>query len=243
MVVVTVGGGIVATTVQARRANRRFNEVRQLAHSVLFDYHDAIAALPGSLKVRERLVEDSLEYLDRLAQETNNDPSLLREIGSAYQKIGEIQGGAPISAKGGALTFSNLGNTQGAFASFRHALAAREKLANLEPSNKEFQEEYAINLIRLGELSLTLGKPGDAVKYCRQALLIYEPLIAADPANKARTAKNYSIYFLIGKAMGVPTVPSIGDTRGALENLSKASRGWETLVAENPTLRQGIAGK
>lgn len=240
--------GITATTWQAHRASlesaraqQRFDQVRKLAHSVMFDYHDEIAALPGSTKLRERLVEDSLGYLDSLAQESNDDPSLLREIGSAYQKVGEIQGGSSISAKGGALTFSNLGNTQGAFASFRHALAVREKLASLDPSNKEFQEEYAINLLRLGELSLTLGKPGDTVKYNRQALLIYESLVAADPSNKARTAKYYSIYFVIGKAMGVPTVPSLGDARGALENLSRATRGWEALVAENPTLRQGIA--
>src|SRR5262249_6331411 len=47
LVILSLAIGIVVATIQARRANRRFNEVRQLAHSVLFDYHDAVAALPG----------------------------------------------------------------------------------------------------------------------------------------------------------------------------------------------------
>jgi serine/threonine-protein kinase len=60
-------GGIISTSREARvairekaRAERRFNQVRKLANSVLFDYHDAIKALPGATKVRERLVKDAL---------------------------------------------------------------------------------------------------------------------------------------------------------------------------------------
>jgi hypothetical protein len=34
------------------RATKRFNDVRQLAHAVMFDIHDAIANLPGSTKAR-----------------------------------------------------------------------------------------------------------------------------------------------------------------------------------------------
>lgn len=41
---------------QARRAQRRFQEVRSLAHSVMFDLHDAIAPLPGSTAARNLLV-------------------------------------------------------------------------------------------------------------------------------------------------------------------------------------------
>ena len=63
---------ISATAITARQARiaerehvdaeRRFNQVRKLANAVLFDYHDAIAALPGSTPVRERMVKDALEY-------------------------------------------------------------------------------------------------------------------------------------------------------------------------------------
>src|SRR5207249_9274790 len=59
--------GLIATTWQAHRATvekaraeKRFNDVRHLAHSVLFDYHDAVKNLPGPTAVRERLVKDAL---------------------------------------------------------------------------------------------------------------------------------------------------------------------------------------
>ena len=42
---------------ERERAERRFNDVRKLANAVLFDYHDAIEALPGATPVRERLVK------------------------------------------------------------------------------------------------------------------------------------------------------------------------------------------
>ena len=86
LVLIALVGGMIATAWQARvaraervraegekaREARRFNQVRKLAHSVLFDYHDAIANLTGSTPVRERLVKDALEYLDSLAQEASD---------------------------------------------------------------------------------------------------------------------------------------------------------------------------
>jgi predicted Zn-dependent protease len=106
LVVLTLLGGIVATTWQAQRAReqesiakvekaraeRRFNEVRQLAHSVLFDYHDAIRDLPGATAVRERLLKDGLAYLDSLAGEAERRPRLQRELADAYERLGDVRG-------------------------------------------------------------------------------------------------------------------------------------------------------
>ena len=75
LLLLTLVGGIIATSWQARRASmqeqraraeqaraeRRFNDVRKLANRVLFDYHDAIKSLPGATKARELLVKDALE--------------------------------------------------------------------------------------------------------------------------------------------------------------------------------------
>jgi non-specific serine/threonine protein kinase/serine/threonine-protein kinase len=83
----TLVGGIVATTWQARIAQRRFADVRKLARAVVFDYHDLIAPLAGSTPVRERLVRDALEYLNNLAREAADDRELLREIATAYAKV------------------------------------------------------------------------------------------------------------------------------------------------------------
>ncbi len=241
LVALALVGGSITTAWQAHQArlekalaDQRFNDVRELAHSLLFDYHDEIAALPGSMKVRERLVKDSLQYLDRLAKQPGNDIALLHEIGWAYQRVGEIQGAGMTSKSGGTVSFANFGNTQASLTSLQKALAIRQRLTELEPAKTDFQEEYTTNLVRLGELSITLGKPRDAVDYFRKGLTICERLVNSDPSSRSLRTKLYSIYFVIGRVLGVPAVPNLGDTRGALENLQKAVSGNEALAAEDP---------
>jgi serine/threonine protein kinase len=118
LLVLTLSGGIVATAWQARRAERRFNDVRRLANSLMFEIHDSVAQLQGATPTRRLIVSRALEYLDSLGQEAN-DPSLQRELATAYEKIGDIQGN-PYS--------ENIGDTDGALASYRKAIAIREQL-------------------------------------------------------------------------------------------------------------------
>ena len=87
--VITLLGGIVATTRQARiaraeraKAERRFNDVRSLANSLMFEVEDSIKDLAGVLPARKLLVERALRYLDGLSQEASGDPSLQLESGS-----------------------------------------------------------------------------------------------------------------------------------------------------------------
>ena len=43
------------------------------------------------------MVRDALGYLDGLARESGEDPSLQRELAGAYHRIGDLQGGEPSS--------------------------------------------------------------------------------------------------------------------------------------------------
>src|SRR5690606_25286996 len=69
---------------QKRLADQRFLQVRKIATSLIFDYHDEIAKLDGSTALRERLVTDAVAYLDAIAHEDIDDPHLLLELGIAY---------------------------------------------------------------------------------------------------------------------------------------------------------------
>ncbi len=62
--------GIFASVWQARRAERRFNEVRTFANVVLFDLHDKISNIAGITEARELLVSTVLQYLDRLVRDS-----------------------------------------------------------------------------------------------------------------------------------------------------------------------------
>ena len=116
IVVVTIIA-FLATLRQKRIAERRFDEVRSLARSIVFELHDAIAELPGSTPARELLVRRALVYLDALARESENNTPLQLELAAAYVKIGDVQG-LPYRA--------NLGDTAGALSSYRKAVAVAE---------------------------------------------------------------------------------------------------------------------
>uniref|UniRef100_Q01P94 Serine/threonine protein kinase n=1 Tax=Solibacter usitatus (strain Ellin6076) TaxID=234267 RepID=Q01P94_SOLUE len=61
--------GVLAVKRQARRAEYRFQQVRKLANTVLFDVEQNVATLAGSTKARELIIKTALEYLDNLSLE------------------------------------------------------------------------------------------------------------------------------------------------------------------------------
>jgi eukaryotic-like serine/threonine-protein kinase len=185
-------GGIVATVWQARRAEleraraeRRFNEVRALAKSFVFELNDEI--LKGQTQGRELVVKRALEYLDRLADEAKEDVSLQRELAVAYLKIGDIQG-KPSNP--------NLGDTAGAVESYRKALLILETLYRANPDNQEIQRDLATAYLSIGSMQgVRTLKLGEAMENGQKSLSLIEALLAKEPGNteyRRRLAGNYA---------------------------------------------------
>jgi non-specific serine/threonine protein kinase/serine/threonine-protein kinase len=118
-VAATLSVGLIAATltsaVQARLAQRRFEDLRAFAHAAVFDVNDALVPIPGTTGARKLVVETALQYLDRLDRDGVSDPALREELAAAYIRIGKVQGGAFVP---------NLGDSAGAAASFRKAIVA-----------------------------------------------------------------------------------------------------------------------
>ncbi|SPE40461.1 putative Serine/threonine protein kinase with TPR repeats [Candidatus Sulfopaludibacter sp. SbA3] len=85
-------GGAGVAVYQARRAQREFNQVRQLANRFLFDFDNEISTIPGTVKAREMIVSTALDYLNRLAGEASGDPGLKWELAVAFGKVASVQG-------------------------------------------------------------------------------------------------------------------------------------------------------
>jgi serine/threonine protein kinase len=118
LVAIIAGSG--AAMYQARIAERRFQEVRKLAHTFVFDLHDEVAKLDGSTKAREMMVQTGLQYLDNLARNAGGDLELQKEIAAGYMKIGDAQGFP---------TRPNLGRTADALASYQKAGDIYQRIA------------------------------------------------------------------------------------------------------------------
>jgi hypothetical protein len=91
-IIIALAGGMAVATIQARRAERRFRQVRKLANTVLFEIHDGIVHLAGSTAARRTIVRTALEYLSSLSADARNDPSLQAELAEAYLRVGDVQG-------------------------------------------------------------------------------------------------------------------------------------------------------
>lgn len=207
---------------QARAAEqlavRRFEDVRNLTHSLLFDYYDAIKDLAGATPVRARLVRDSLGYLDRLAREAGRDVALQQELATAYQKLGEIQGDT-MSA--------NLGDTPGALESARKVLALRQQIATARPSDAAAHRDLALAHSRVGILLWELGEIGEA----RAEIEVALATLRAAPASQASDARSET-----AKAedyMGRMFLEQ-GDSKHAREHFAASTTIVQALLREKP---------
>jgi non-specific serine/threonine protein kinase/serine/threonine-protein kinase len=229
---IAVLAGLVSTVWQARRASHesanaraRFDQVRRLAHNVLFDYHDNIAALPGSTAIRQRLVKDALQYLDELSHSAGADAGLLREIATAYAKTGQIQGNS---------YYDNLGDGAGAMQSYRKSLTIRERLATQYPNDLAITEELADSHEGLGDMSYTIGDLSGGLASYERATPLREALHAAEPANLSYGLALAELYGKTADIKGLDRYPNLGDIAGALVSYEQADALLEAMLKSNP---------
>ncbi len=165
LAVVVLLASVVIATRQARVAERRFEDLRELARVALFDVNDSLATIPGTTATRKLVVEAALRYLDLLSAERSSDPALDAEVTSAYIRIGKVQGGAFLP---------NLGDSAGAVSSFRKALHAADRTPrNMQLDRLRIEARINIGLLAVDPVS---GAPEfDA------AILAAEHQLAASP--------------------------------------------------------------
>jgi serine/threonine protein kinase len=220
LVTVTLVGGIVSTSIQKRKAEQRFNDVRQLANSFMFEFHDAIEHLPGSTPARELLVKRALEYLDSLAHEASSDISLQRELATAYLKVGDVQGNPATG---------NIGDTEGALASYKKALDILETVLASGSAEATDRRLLGLAYADIGNLHMVKGNLAGAIDFHQKAVAIDETLLAENP-DDLETARNlWQSYTRIAYAQ-----TQSGDFTNALEVFRKGQELGEKRVLADP---------
>lgn len=233
LLLMTLVGGIVATAWQARiaraeraKAERRFNDVRSLANSFLFEFHDAIESLPGSTPARQLLVKRALAYLDPLAREASGDVSLQNELATAYLKVGDVQGN-PYGA--------NLGDLPGALESYRKSLAISEPLSTPAVADITAQRNLATGEERIGDVLSMTGDVAGALERQRKSLALRESLTAAEPRNAELPRELATSYNKVGDTLGW-----MGDFAGALASHRQALAAAEAYAGRADAARSHI---
>ncbi len=218
-------GGITATTLQARRANierdkaeRRFNDVRTLANSLIFEVNEKIDESP--IKARELLVTRAIEYLDKLAAEAGSDQGLQAELASAYEKVGDVQ----VKYFG-----TGTGNTAAALANQHKALVIRQQLAAVHPNELQYALRLTSSYLKIADLSVTAGDT-------TTALANYDNAVAAIKSAELQDRNNISVKRELARVysrLGQGILRS-GSISISLENYEKAVAIAKEIAAENP---------
>jgi serine/threonine-protein kinase len=275
LAVVATVVGIVSTAIQARTATRerlvaerRFNQVRQLAGRVLA-LDGQIQGLPGATKARHEIVAMSKEYLEALAGDIQADPNLALEIATAFWTLARAQG-VPVTA--------NLGQYAQAEESLREAAAILDPVLDAAPDNPKAllvssrisadrmiladaarRRDESIShartaarrlemLFSLGEASLSEADITTAVSILNNIALALKNAHDFEGAIRygrraiaiAKVRPSASSYVVSGSSIVADSMRLSGDLDGALETIRDARRGLEGASIGNEHRRQQV---
>jgi len=204
---ITLAAGVIATVRQARiarrqaeiagaeraRAEKRFNDVRELANSLIFEIHDSIQGLPGATPSRKLLLDRAVKYLDKLSQDVGGDANLQRELAWAYHRLATVQGDT---------SQGSLGEIGAADISNKKAMALFEAVAKANPTNVTDQLNLAM-AYRWRAFYDIYEKTG--LEEIHRALAVTEPLMKTDGNSldvKNERAEELLILASVQDAMG-----------------------------------------
>ena len=206
--------------IERARAERRFNDVRKLANSLIFEVTDSIREVPGATATRKLILERAQVYLDDLAAESGSDPALLSELATAYARLASVEGD-PRDA--------NLGDTGKARQNSRKAVELRGAALALDPQNRDLQRDLAVSY---SNLSVLLSSAGDtkAGEECRRnALSILELLAVSTPGDPRVQYSLAKLYELKGNS-----VANGGNESDAIQYYEKSLKIYELLAKADP---------
>jgi tetratricopeptide (TPR) repeat protein len=223
LVILSLLGGIAMTAYQARRAERRFQQVRRLANTFLFDFYGKIRDLPGSTEAREAVAKTGLEYLDSLALEAKGDPGLQIELAEGYQRLAEVQGGYRIAG---------LDQFDAALASFRKALALGQDLISRDPRNTRALSMMIRSYSNIADFQRGRGDMASAPATIREALRLVDQLEAQPDLSQEELLVAINLFHFNGDLE-----LAMGSSQAAEQSYRRALRLDERLSARFPGAR------
>ncbi|MBX9599797.1 MAG: protein kinase [Bryobacteraceae bacterium] len=219
LLIVSLIGGMATTLYQARRAEQRFAQVRKLANSFLFDFHDRIRDLPGSTEARAYVLQQAVQYLDSLAAEAGRDLSLKQELAEAYVRVGDALG----DPRG-----ANLGKSREARESYQKAIRLGADISAALPTNHAALRVYSDALARHGDILSSTGKSMDG-----QADLLKSVQVAED-LNRLPNPSAKDVTILVSALNRTGDHREDQDPEEAMRLYQRAAQKMEDLLAREP---------
>ena len=217
LVFLILAGAVVATTRQARRAERELARAEEVSGFLtrLFEMSDPHASLDEDVRVREMLDRGAERILSDLSNSPGLQASLLDTMGFAYHRLGLNTEAGDLLEKALALTRPSLsGERHETLASIlSHLGKVHQDLADHESARKHFEQalrwrrqvfgpgnpEVARSLDDLAQLHYDLGEHERAQELHEEALTL---LLASSEAREEELAENLNNLGSVLRARG-----------------------------------------
>lgn len=153
-------------------AQRRFQDLKRVLGTFLFEVHDNIRDLPGSTVARSMIVDQTSKYLSWLAEEAREDSNLQLDLADAYLKLAGTQGD-PFE--------SNLGKTSEAMASITKARQIADATLTKSPDHPRAKRYVALSEISRAAILEQQSKVPEALEASKKAVAILQQLAVRTP--------------------------------------------------------------
>jgi tetratricopeptide (TPR) repeat protein len=207
----------VVATWQARRARteqataeRRLDESRQFAMSLLEDLFNS--GEESLARLRERSGKQTVEYLDRLANEAGNEKRVQVDLAHAYLVLGNIVGDTVGPSQGD--NFAALTNLRKAATMYEGLLAANS-----------WDQKPARDLGLVYEMEGMVLLPTDvsaSLEAHRRQLALFERICRQDPEDPINQFDLSVAVSLVAERQGHPYYGNIGDAAATLRGLRRS---------------------
>ena len=197
LVVLSLVAGVAVATSQAKaaraerdRATRRFDQVRSLSKSLLFELSPLIEPIQGATGARDLLLKRAVEHLDTLAQEAAGDAQLQAELAAGYEKMGDLQGNP---------SNPNSIELSKAIDNYGKARAIRASILAGAPGDLEQRRALAENCRVMGNIHAQANDYDAAAADLEHALADYSALLAAYPGDTTLALSLAQTYHDLGR--------------------------------------------
>ena len=222
-----------AIAAEARaRAERRFEDVRHLARTFIFDVDNEIVNVPGTTRARALMMQTASEYLDGLAKEAHGDLGLQRELASAFVKVGDAQG-HPTSA--------NVGDTAGARASYQRAIEITSAILKIVPDDLDAERTRAMAHRRLSDVLAWAGDTTLGLTHCDISQRLFAAVALREEATAEDRLQAAIAELKVGDLLGNPNLPNLrrpNDARVRYDGALKSLRVLDATTPDDPRVRR-----
>lgn len=207
---------------QRMRAEAHLATARDFANALIFDVHDIVKRLPGSVEARKILVQKALAFLQALSADSASNPDLQLVLATSYRKVADLQGG---------INTPNIGDFDGALESHERAIGLLHALIARAPAAKT--ESLSLELATsLGGRAAILGFNGRF----EEAQKIQEEVVAIASTLVQKSPKNREALLLQATALGSVSwlLYQRGDIAGFLARASHGEQLLKSVLAIEP---------